>query len=92
MTMTKLSSADLKRQVQYLREREEINDDETAHALNLHLTAVEHCEKSKAGEKVIKHMKGFKKLLEHQKHEDLISEEAFNKLSIDADYLIEKWQ
>src|SRR5699024_9663306 len=35
MTMTRLSSADLKRPVQYFREREEINDDETAHALNL---------------------------------------------------------
>lgn len=92
MSTTQLSAADIKEQVESLQEREEIKDDDTVHALNLHLTAVEHYEKSKAKEKVIKHMRGFKKLLEHQKHEDLISEEAFNKLSTDADYLIEKWQ
>lgn len=92
MTTTKLSSADLKKQVQYLRDREEIKSDDTEHALDLHLTAVERFEKSNAKEKVVKHMKGFKKLLEHQKSENLISVEAFEKLTTDADYLIEKWQ
>lgn len=60
-----------------------------AHSLKVHLITVSRFEEKGAAEKVVKHMKGFKLLLDHQKKEELIS---YNVLKAPTDDLIEKWQ
>lgn len=78
--------------VDYLDNKGGFTSDDAVHSLKVHLTAVSHYEEKQMRDKVIKHMEGFKTLLEHQKNEDLISNDAYNKLTEDANYLIGKWQ
>ncbi|WP_396426745.1 FIMAH domain-containing protein [Lederbergia sp. NSJ-179] len=61
-------------------------------SLNTHLTAVGQFEKKGAAEKVVKHLKNFKKLLEHQLENNLISQELYEILKADSDSLIQKWE
>lgn len=65
---------------------------EIAHQLKMQLTAINYYEKKEMAEKVVKHTKGFKSLLEHQKQGKLISENVYKNLIANADFLIEKWQ
>lgn len=67
-------------------------NDSVAHALKLHLKAVNQYEKTGSDEKVIKHMKGFKRLLDQQREDDLISRDVYETLKTSADYLIDKWK
>lgn len=78
--------------VERFEEEGELEDEETARALKIHLTAVERFEKQAAAEKVVKHMEGFKRLLDHQQENSLISEMAYYMLTTSADDLIQKWQ
>lgn len=82
------SVADLKPLVKQYEEAGEFSNHEAAQALQLHLTAVEHFEKKGSAEKVVKHLKGFKLLLDHQRKGELISKEAYDALRTDADYLV----
>lgn len=86
-----ISAKNIKKLVKQLVEKGEIGSN-SAHALNIHLTTVDRFETQEAAEKVIKHMKGFKKLLEHQLQSELISEKAYNTLKNKADSLIKEWQ
>ncbi|MTW84381.1 hyaluronate lyase [Virgibacillus dakarensis] len=83
----------LKTFVEQFAEEGAFANTEAPHALMLHLTAVSHYEDQEAAEKVVKHMEeGFKDLLDYQKENELISNEAFNSLQIQADELIAAWQ
>ncbi|GGJ98820.1 hypothetical protein GCM10007063_21370 [Lentibacillus kapialis] len=84
------SASTLKTLVEDLAADREFSSDRAAHALKVHLDAVSHYEDKGSAEKVIKHMEGFKNLLEHQ--QDNMSEDAFETLQTDADYLIGKWR
>lgn len=86
------SASDMKVLVERFTEEGEFENDSVAHSLATHLTTVEHFEKQEKGEKVVKHTEGFKALLDHQKDEGSIDQEAYNRLQRDANYLIEKWQ
>ena len=70
----------------------EFTSDEAVRALELHLIAVGQYENQENGDKVVRHMEGFKILLNHQLDHNLISLEAFNSLQTHADDLIGKWQ
>lgn len=70
----------------------EFKNDQVARALSLHLIAVNLYEEKELYEKVVKHLEGFKPLLDHQLKEELISDKAYNTLKAGSDYLIEKWQ
>lgn len=85
------SIKEMKAQVKKFRDEKEIGDDTVARQLQTHLTAVEHYEKTGKVEKAIKHMKGFKKLLKHQKGDKLITEKAYQDLNANADQMIKKW-
>lgn len=63
-----------------------------AQALHVHLATVKHFAEKEEAEKVIKHLKGFNVLLDHQKKNELISEEAYHALKADTDYLIKTWE
>ncbi|ASK62325.1 serine hydrolase [Virgibacillus phasianinus] len=86
------SAASMKELVKQLEEKGEFENSDAVHRLTLHLTAVNQYESNDQAEKVVKHMKNFKLLLDHQKESELISEEAYETLKTDANYLIEKWQ
>src|SRR5699024_9084058 len=85
------TSVDVKKRVQQFLEEGEINDDQAAHALKLHLTAVGHYEKKDETEKVIKHMRSFISLLDHQRDNEQISEKVHQVLEADANALLEWW-
>lgn len=62
------------------------------HSQYLHLTAIERYANKGETEKVVKHTKSFKLLLDQQKENKLISERIYYILQKNADLLIEKWQ
>ncbi|WP_010531673.1 Xaa-Pro dipeptidyl-peptidase [Lentibacillus jeotgali] len=68
------------------------NDEEATRNVETHLTALAHYKKTAAMEKAVKHLNGFKPLLEHHKDQDLISDLAYNKLMSALDRLLEDWQ
>ncbi|MBY7144401.1 beta-N-acetylglucosaminidase domain-containing protein [Virgibacillus sp. NKC19-3] len=78
--------------VEQFKKDGEIETDRVARALTIHLTAVSQYEKREASEKVVKHMEGFKQLLDQQREEELISEDAYDVLNDEADNLIQQWQ
>jgi alkaline phosphatase len=78
-------------QVEELSADGNITNDETARHLQTHLTSVGHYEQTGSMDKAVKHMNGFKTLLEQQKENELISENAHDSLNAGADDLIEQW-
>lgn len=81
-----LDASGLKGLVEYYDEAGEIASDDAADSLKIHLTAVSHYEDQAAAEKVVKHMEGFKTLLNHQREN--MSQDAYETLEADADYLM----
>src|SRR5699024_6480804 len=80
----------LKQQVEQLESEGEFeSDQDPAHALKLHLTAVSHYEKQEKVEKFIKHMESFKLLLDHQKDNELLSDNAYDILITETDRLLD---
>ena len=67
-------------------------NEESVRSLQTHLTAISHYEDQEDADKVTQHMRGLKVLLEHQRVNDLITEDAFNVLNTYTDELIEEWQ
>ncbi|MFJ7933271.1 S8 family serine peptidase [Sporosarcina sp. NPDC096371] len=70
----------------------EFKNAQAVRALKTHLKAVAQYEKQEAGDKVMKHMKGFKVLLDQQKESKLISDKAYNALMASTDEMIKNWK
>lgn len=87
-----VSAAEMRTLVEHYKESGEFTNDRVARALTMHLTTVNTYEENGLGKKVVKHMKGFKLLLDNQKENELISEKAYNTLKAETNDLIEKWQ
>lgn len=87
-----LSAADISTLVNKLEEFGAFINDTNIRALTLHLTAVDLYEEKGLTGKIVKHMEGFKLLLNQQKENKWLSEEGYNILKENADNLIEKWQ
>ncbi|MEW9676815.1 glycoside hydrolase family 3 protein [Lentibacillus sp. L22] len=66
--------------------------DTIVHDLTLHLTAVSHYEQKEAVKKVVKHMQGFKAMLDAQKENDTISHKAYSYLETETEKLIMDWE
>ncbi len=75
-----------------LEEYQEELDEAVYRSFYVHLTSVARFEELKVGQKVVKHLEGFKLLLEHQNDNNLVPENLYESLKIDVDFLIEKWQ
>ena len=60
--------------------------------LIVHLETVSHFEKKGSANKVVKHMEGFKQILDHTLEKDRIDEASYNTLLENADHLIEIWK
>ena len=78
--------------VEQFEKESKISNSQVAHSLKLHLTAVALYEKQNATEKVVKHMEGFKLLLDQHKAKEFITDQAYNRLKAGADSLIVTWQ
>lgn len=63
-----------------------------ARLLDNHLAALEVFERNDNNEKMVKHLKGLKVLLDNQKENDLIKNEAYNRLNSDTNMLVERWE
>ncbi|MFJ7933273.1 S8 family serine peptidase [Sporosarcina sp. NPDC096371] len=83
-----VDSAIIRALVERFEREGEFKNAQAARALKTHLTAVAQYEKQEAGDKVMKHMKGFKVLLDQQKESKLISDKAYNELMASADEMI----
>ncbi|HLR09099.1 MAG TPA: glycerophosphodiester phosphodiesterase family protein [Bacillota bacterium] len=70
----------------------ELIGEKAKHDLKLHLTSVHHYEKEENTDKVIKHMNGFKSLLEQNKENKQISDKVYSILYDHANALIQKWK
>ncbi|WP_164215266.1 alpha-L-fucosidase [Virgibacillus sp. YIM 98842] len=69
-----------------------VDKNEAAHSLNLHMKAVSLYAEQGESEKVVRHMEGFKILLDHQLDNDLISLDVYNILHSQAEELIKEWE
>lgn len=85
------NALDIKAHVEHFEKQGEFEDN-VAHALKIHLVAVNRFEKKEVNAKVIKHMNSFKLLLEHYNEEAMISEDAYQALKEQSDHLIKKWE
>jgi len=86
------SAEAMKEYVKVLDERGAFIEDSASHAINLHLTAVHQYELQNDTEKVIRHMESLQTLLDYQLDQELITEDAYDDLMMDADYLINSWE
>lgn len=73
-------------------EEEQFQNDSDARLVDNHLAALEIYENQENNEKMVKHLNGFKILLDNQRENGLIEQEAYNRLSSDADLLLERWE
>jgi predicted alpha-1,2-mannosidase len=87
-----LSSDELMALVERFTEEGEFLNDAAARSLKVHLIAVSRYEEKELAEKVVKHLNGFKLLLDHQKENELISEKAYDILYANTEFVIKNWQ
>ena len=86
------SSADIKTLVERLDSEGAFANDQSVRSLTVHLTAVGRYEEKQAADKVVKHMKSFKLLLDDQREKELVSDKAYSALQAASNVLIRKWQ
>lgn len=86
------TAAGTKARVERFAKEGEFKNDKDVRSLTTHLTAVNLYEEKGQADKVVKHMKGFDQLLEHQKNNGLISDKAYRFLKGDTKSLIMKWE
>ena len=82
----------MKELVTQLEEDGEIVDQKTARLLQTHLTSVAHYEANESMDKAVKHMNSFKQLIAQQEEEALLSEQALNVLTNEANTLLSMWE
>lgn len=70
----------------------EFNDKSAARQADIHLEALVHYESTGAVDKAVKHLNGFKTLLDYQWDSGLISEEAYDELIAASDNLLDEWE
>lgn len=87
-----ISANGIQKLVERFKDEGDFVNEDSVHTLKLHLSAVDRFEKQGSEEKVVKHMKGFKLLIEDQLGNELISDRASNTLLDYTDFLIEKMQ
>src|SRR5699024_5662787 len=77
VTVTDVSADNIKALVEHFADEGAFVEDDIARSLQIHLISVNRFEKQKSAKKVVKHVKGFNMLLDHQKENELISDEAY---------------
>src|SRR5699024_3853811 len=67
---------DMETQINQFKDEEAIQDEDTAETLKMHVTAIKQFQQAGKTDKVMKHMKSFKRILDYQKEEQAISDKA----------------
>ena len=86
------NSTEMKAVVERFEEEGAFKSDSDARLLKTHLTVVNRYEEKELADKVVKHLESFKRLLDHQKENELISEMAYDILYADTETVIKNWQ
>ena len=86
-----VSAASIMALVERFEEDGEFANHGAARSLLVHLISVDRFENQGETDKVVKHMKNFNLLLDYQKDNELISENAYSILKNNADVLIKKF-
>ena len=86
------SPTDMKSLVDRYEESGDIKNSETAHALQIHLVALERYEEQELAKKLVKHLQGLRVLLDHQIKNEFITQKVYDVFKTDTDYLIDKWK
>ncbi|MDY0410197.1 SpoIID/LytB domain-containing protein [Virgibacillus soli] len=73
-------------------EEGEFANDSVARALTIHLTSVNQFVKKEENEKVLKHMDGFKLLLDHHREQESVSESAYDTLLNQANQFVSSYE
>jgi len=87
-----ITTKDLNDLISSLKDDGEKIEEEAIQALEMHLTAVSQYEKKNEADKVIKHMEGFKLLIDNQRETNLISKNVHEMLWDKSDKMIKIWQ
>lgn len=82
----------MKALVDQYAENGKIENPQTAHVLNMQLTAIGHFANNDLLDKAVRHMKAFKKLVNHFQEKGQIADNAVEELQKNANLLLEKWQ
>src|SRR5699024_4794316 len=84
------NAAEMKEIVHHYQEEGAFSNQGAYRSINAHLTAVERFESRGDMEKAVRHMTNLEHLLEA--HKDRMSQEAYQVLTADMEYLLETWQ
>ncbi|WP_245799314.1 endo-alpha-N-acetylgalactosaminidase family protein [Virgibacillus siamensis] len=68
------------------------NNDKTVHALKVHLRPIKQLEKNELADKVVKHLKKYKELLNQKKEEGFMTNLAYKSLMDSTSTLMNEWQ
>lgn len=90
VTVKEPSIDGMQQQVENFKDNEEIADDHVVRMLDTHLVAVQRFEETEQMRKVLKHLNGFKNLLDYQRDQELMSDNAYQALVNGTMYLIEE--
>jgi hypothetical protein len=71
---------------------DQFENDSVARILDNHLLALEIYEEEENAEKMVRHLNGFKVLLDHQWDNGSIERAAYSRLNSDTNMLIERWE
>ena len=69
-----------------------LENGEVISSLQLHLVTSSHYENQEEGEKLVKHMNGFKDLLRFHKNNEQMSKKVHKSLTTATDAVIENWE
>src|SRR5690625_254790 len=85
------SVTDMRDVLERFTEEGQFENTSDARLLDNQLTALENYEKEENSEKMIKHLQGFKVVLDDQLENELIEREAYNRLNNDTNTLLDRW-
>lgn len=86
------SALDIVKEVEQLKSKHSFTNPQAASDIITHLTALQHFEHTKRLEKVVKHAKGLKNLLNSQQEKEWLTEHAYLRLQGAVDRLIVDWE
>lgn len=90
--LVKITATSMKQLVERFEQEGEFTNHGAAQSLIVHLTAVAVYENKGQADKVVKHMEGFKLLLENQKEKGMVSKKAYTVLKGYAEVVIKNWE
>lgn len=85
-------TTDMRTVLERFAEEDQIENDSDARLLDNQLSVLEKYEEQENSEKMVKHLEGFKIVIDDLKEKELIKKEAYDRLNSDADMLVERWE